>query len=204
MFLKNLSLFLEAEDDNNNDNTPAEQGSEEQTTKYSIEDSEFDNDESTNNDESNDNNTGTESGQEGGEDENVDETETMDGEQSPEDTGEVSNDTNPDDNLNNNSHYKKYILLKEYKSLLTNIINIDKSLDYLKKENNHKIEVLDFVLTLIEKVEGLKIKINFYLTNNFINNSYEDSLTNFLYFKKEFESILTVIEKLIDDLNKSN
>ena len=133
--------------------------------------------------------------------------ENMDGgdgiEETESDIGDETLDDNSTDSMSSNNvdNHKKYVLIQEYKELLFNINYLKESLQQLKKQNSIKYELIIFFDQKISCLENLKNKINFHVKNNFINKSYEELLTSFLYLKKEFQLLVNIIEKTLKEID---
>ena len=123
---------------------------------------------------------------------NEDTGEESDGEESEEEDIEEE----PDD-VENKENLKKIKLLNEYKELYDIVHNISNSFNALEGKVDHrKTDILDhaerIVSTLLED-------ILFTISNNFINKDYKTLLTTFYHFKYQLNSIMKVIEFLIQD-----
>lgn len=122
------------------------------------------------------------------------------GEDSEESDGSMEGEeetSNPEDVLEN---HKKYVLLKTYKELLTDITNLLKS--YSNMGHNLDNDLYKHFLFIEEKLNSLKSKITFSIQQEFLVKEYSYLLTSFLYFQKERDEILNLIENLIKSNNE--
>lgn len=110
--------------------------------------------------------------------------ESMDGGLDEEDNDEIDNEK-----------YKKYKLLEVYRNLISDITRLSSSINIL--QDNLDSDLRHHSVYIENKLKELKDKCTFVIQHEFLTKPYTELLTSFLYFKRELEEILTLIEKII-------
>lgn len=97
-------------------------------------------------------------------------------------------------------NHKKYVLLRTYKGLLLDVANLQKSFSILGQDLDG--DLYEHYTYISSRLNTLKEKINFVIQREFLKNEYSNLLTSFLYFQKELDAILELVEKLIKTNNE--
>lgn len=121
--------------------------------------------------------------------------ENPEGEEGMDQEMEDSEESMEEEEDNTDENYKKYKLLQVYRNLISDVMHLVNSIN--KLQDNIDSDLREHSLFIENKLKELKDKCSFTIQHEFLNKPYTELLTSFLYFKKELEEILNLIEKII-------
>lgn len=183
----------EGSDDESSTSTDIDLNSDGGTTDGDKEESSSDDKKEADSEESSEGETSESEGEESSDGEESDSEDALD-------DGDEEGDEDGEGDTSNNSgdeNHKKYMLLKEYKDMLLNCNYLTQSLKQLKYNKNGDGELSDTLIEIIHHTDRLSDKIKFFITHSFAKKEYNESLTNFMFLRKEQEVILDIVNKIL-------